>query len=89
MAAYVLIQTAAGADPIAPILQDIGGIVLAEELRGPYDAIALARAGSSAMSLDQILTEVRELPGVTRAITAPLIDSRRPALSENRDEEAA
>jgi hypothetical protein len=76
MKAYVLVQTASEIDrPIAPALRDLTGVVLAEELRGRYDAIAVASSGSDGHPLDKIINEIRDLPGVTRAVVAPVVGS--------------
>lgn len=84
MKAYVLIQTEAGSQPIAPKLRAIGGVVSAEDTSGAYDAIALASSGSTRHLIGVILEEIRNLPGVTRALPAPVIKS----LSEDRRSEA-
>lgn len=73
MAAYVLIQTASNAGPIAPELQIVSGVAHAQDLHGPYDAIALTRAEHR--SLEEILADIRQVPGVTRAVIAPLVKS--------------
>lgn len=75
MNAYVLVQTDGNTDPIAPRLQALPGVVLAEDVRGPYDALALARSDEDGLALDAIVAEIRELPGVIRALAAPLIGS--------------
>lgn len=85
MQAYVLIQTDSRKAGIAKHLRAVPGVVLADDLQGPYDAIALARAGSSARSLEGVIATIRELPGVTRAISAPLPNSA----ADIEDDEAA
>jgi hypothetical protein len=73
--AYVLIQTQAQGGSLAEQLRTIPGIVSAEDLAGPYDAIALARAGSSGHLVEDVVAEIRKVPGVTLALPAPLISS--------------
>jgi hypothetical protein len=73
--AYVLIQTQAQGGSLAEQLRAIPGIVAAEDLAGPYDAIALALAGSSRHLVEDVVAEIRRLPGVTLALPAPLINS--------------
>jgi hypothetical protein len=81
MKAFVLVQTASGSGPIASDLQVIPGVVSAADLRGPYDAIVMA--GSDRQPLEVILSEIRRLPGVTRALPAPLASSlTRPSNTE-------
>jgi hypothetical protein len=85
MRAYVLVQTATASGAIASALKRIPGVLGAEDLRGPYDAIALTGADTFDQSLERIITEIRDLPNVTRALMAPLI---RP-LNELSEGEAA
>jgi hypothetical protein len=70
--AYVLIQTA-DAEPIGEALRLLPGVMSADNLRGPYDAIALVNSGSAEHPMDRILDDIRRLPGVARALTAPLV----------------
>lgn len=83
--AYVLVQSQSRSDGIARDLRGLAGIVLAEDLRGPYDAIALARPDSSGLTLEGIVAQIRALPEVTRAVWAPL----RSSIRELREGEAA
>lgn len=77
MQAYLLVQTQSAAAGIARELRTVPGVILAEDLRGPYDAIALARSDPSDRPLDEIIAEVRKVPDVTRTISAPLPRSSR------------
>ena len=83
--AYVLVQTHPDAEAIAGALRAVPGVILAEDLRGPYDAIALAGSDGSGTLREGVIAAIRELPGVTRALSAPLIH----ASTELRDGEAA
>lgn len=74
MTAYVLIQTEPVSEPLAGRLRAIPGVVSAEDLSGPYDAIALARTDAEGWPIDGILSEIRGLPGVTRALPAHLLN---------------
>jgi hypothetical protein len=82
--AYVLIQSDKANEPLAGALRSIPGVVWAEVLSGPFDAIALARSGSTRQLLEETLAGIRSLPGVTRALPAPLIRSlaARPSIGE-------
>jgi DNA-binding Lrp family transcriptional regulator len=73
--AYVLIQTEAHGASLAERLMTIPGVVTAEDVTGAYDAIALAGAGSTRHLLDEVIARILALPGVTRALPAPLIRS--------------
>ena len=72
MTAYVLVQTATQDDRIAKLLRRVPGIVFAENVRGPYDALALVRSGAGEDSFQAIVDQVRGLPGVIHALAAPL-----------------
>lgn len=71
MKAFVLVQTAVNSLPVAIHLRAIGGIESADDVKGPYDAIALARPDLTSGPLERILAEIRRIPGVTRALVAP------------------
>ena len=45
MTAYVLVQTDTQNGGIASRIREVPGIVFAEDVRGPYDALALVRSG--------------------------------------------
>lgn len=75
MNAYVLVQTRENGDPIAGKLRAIPGVLSAEDLTGAYDAIALAQAGSTRHLVESVVAEILRLPGVTRALPAPVIGS--------------
>ncbi len=68
--AYVLVQTATQGGRMAGLLQELPGVVFAEDVRGPYDALALVR---SDVGFEAIVNRVRGLPGVTHALAAPLV----------------
>ncbi len=72
MTAYVLVQTATQDARIANLLRRVPGIVFAEDVRGPYDALALVRSDAAGDSFQAIVDQVRGLPGVIHALAAPL-----------------
>jgi hypothetical protein len=72
MTAYVLVQTATQDGRIANLLRKVPGIVFAEEVRGPYDALALVTSGAGEDSFQAIVDQIRGLPGVIHALAAPL-----------------
>jgi hypothetical protein len=63
----------------------IPGVLSAEDVSGAFDAVALAGAGSTRHLIDQIIAKIMSLPGVTRALPAPLIRS----LAEHPDTETS
>lgn len=82
MRAYVLVQTQPGDGSIAATLRTIPGVDFAQDLRGPYDAIALARSDSRPRAIESVVAEIRKLPGVIRAVTAPVIHSQQEIQSD-------
>ena len=74
MDAYVLIQTDGHIDSMIDALRSIPGVARAEDLTGPYDAIALTRSRTMEELTEGVLRRIRRLPGVTRALPAPLLD---------------
>lgn len=72
MQAYVLVQTDARHDHVAGLMRDLPGVVFAEDVSGPYDALALARSDPDGIGLDGVLDTIRALPGVIHALAAPL-----------------
>ncbi|MGH2747839.1 MAG: Lrp/AsnC ligand binding domain-containing protein [Actinomycetota bacterium] len=82
MRAYVLVQTQPGNGSIAATLQTVPGVDFAHDLRGPYDAIALARSDSIRRAIESIVAEIRKLPGVVRAVAAPVNHPHEEARSD-------
>jgi Lrp/AsnC ligand binding domain len=74
--AFVLIQTENGTPPIAASLRSIPGVESSDDLTGAFDAIALATAETVQDLFDRVLTAIRSLPGVVRALPAPLVRAR-------------
>jgi len=72
MQAYLLVQTDSQGRPVAELLRTLPGVVFAEDVSGPYDALALARSDPDGAGFDGVLDRVRSLPGVLHALAAPL-----------------
>lgn len=89
MQAYVLIQTEANRQPIAETLRSLPGVLTAEDLSGPFDAIALATSDSSRGLMEQVVDEIQRLPGVLRALSAPLVGSLGRAMAPEGGTRAA
>jgi hypothetical protein len=79
--AYVLVQTDVHTDPIARSLQTLPGVVLAEDVRGPFDAVVLAHPNGDVETVEAIVDEIRALPGVIHALAAPLTLAEVPSLT--------
>jgi hypothetical protein len=82
MIAYVLIQAESLGAPLAHQLREIPGVVSADDIDGPYDAIALARSESTAGLMEHVVEPIRRLRGVQRALVAPLNDGASAARDE-------
>jgi AsnC-like helix-turn-helix protein len=80
--AYVLIQTETSREPIAQTLLEMPGVLSAQDLSGPFDAIALAWSDSTRGLADQVVAKIQQLPGVIRALSAPLIGSPQQVLAD-------
>jgi hypothetical protein len=72
MQAYVLVQTDSRRRPVAGLLRTLPGVVSAEDVSGPYDALALTRSDPDGAGFDGVLGRIRALPGVLHALAAPL-----------------
>ena len=86
MQAYVLVQTDARRRDVTDRIRTLPQVVFAEDVSGPYDALALAR--SDGHGFDDVLGRIRELPGVIHALAAPLsrqIELADPALLATSD----
>ena len=91
MHAYVLIQKEPDGRALASALRAIPGVISAQDVSGPYDALVLARSGSERTLRDEVVREILKVPGVTRALPAPLVrwsDDRLEGPSGARDEAA-
>jgi DNA-binding Lrp family transcriptional regulator len=82
--AYVLIQVNGNREPLADKLEAIPDVLSAQEVSGAYDAIAVARSSSEQDLMDRVLQEIRNVPGVTRALPAPLRNGSSPSSVPSR-----
>jgi len=72
--AYVLIQTEVGkAASVASKVGEIPGVVLAEDVTGPYDVIARAESRSVDQLGRLVVSEIQRIEGITRTITCPIV----------------
>jgi AsnC-like helix-turn-helix protein len=72
MTAYLLIQKQHDAEPVARTVRAHRGVAFAEDISGAFDAIALVEADSSGDLFGRVLPQIREIPGVTQVLPAPL-----------------
>jgi len=71
--AYILIQRNDVIDPLAPALRAIPGVLVADDVLGPYDAIVLAQHEPVERPVSDVVEEIQRLPGVTRALVASVV----------------
>jgi DNA-binding Lrp family transcriptional regulator len=73
--AYVLVQTDVGrAIDVARRMAEIDGVVLAEDVTGPYDVIARVEAGSIDQLGQLVVSQVQLIEGITRTVTCPVVN---------------
>jgi DNA-binding Lrp family transcriptional regulator len=74
VSAYILIQTEVGkAAQVANEVNDIEGVVSAEDVTGPYDVIARAEANSVDELGKMVVSRVQMIDGITRTLTCPIV----------------
>jgi hypothetical protein len=73
--AYILIQRTEIRDPLAPTLRAIPGVISADDVMGPYDAIVLAAHDPIERPIAAVAEDIERIPGVTRALVASVIGS--------------
>lgn len=72
--AYILVQTAVGkAAEVAHLIRAIDGVILAEDVTGPYDVIVSAEAESMDRLGQLVVAQVQGVPGITRTVTCPVV----------------
>ncbi|MEZ5141377.1 MAG: Lrp/AsnC ligand binding domain-containing protein [Acidimicrobiales bacterium] len=72
--AYVLIQTEVGkAAQVADEIRSIDGL-LADDVTGPYDVIAVASAGTMDDLGKMVVSRVQMIDGITRTLTCPVVN---------------
>ena len=73
--AYVLIQTEVGqAAGVATQIRRIAGVVVADDVTGPYDVIARVEADSIDELGRLVVSQLQMIEGITRTITCPVIN---------------
>jgi DNA-binding Lrp family transcriptional regulator len=73
--AYVLIQTEVGkAAGVAVQIGQLTGVVLAEDVTGPYDVIARVEADSIDELGRLVVSHVQSIAGITRTLTCPVVN---------------
>ena len=73
--AYILIQTEVGkAATVVQAIRDIDGVVVAEDVTGPYDVIVRAEARTMADLGRLVVASIQVVPGITRTLTCPVLN---------------
>lgn len=72
--AYILIQTDVGrAAEVAREITAIKGVIVAEDVTGPYDVIVRAEARNVDELGKLVVAKVQSLQGITRTLTCPVV----------------
>lgn len=74
VAAYILIQTDVGkAASVAEEIAKIPGVLNAEAVTGPYDAIVHAEAEDVDSLGKLVVARIQSVDGITRTLTCPVV----------------
>jgi DNA-binding Lrp family transcriptional regulator len=74
VSAYILIQTEVGkAAQVAEAVNDIEGVISAEDVTGPYDVIARAESSTVDELGKMVVSRVQMIEGITRTLTCPVV----------------
>lgn len=71
--AYILIQTAALAHHVAGEIRGVEGVDVADDVSGPYDVIAYARATDMDSLGRLVVSKIQSIDGITRTLTCPIV----------------
>ncbi|MBM6404794.1 Lrp/AsnC ligand binding domain-containing protein [Phycicoccus sp. CSK15P-2] len=72
--AYILVQTDVGkAASVAAAIAQIDGVVLAEDVTGPYDVIARVEAGTVDDLGKLVISRIQDTDGITRTLTCTVV----------------
>jgi DNA-binding Lrp family transcriptional regulator len=72
--AYLLIQTEVGqAANVVEAIRDIDGVVSADDVTGPYDAIVVTQADDIDALGKMVVSKIQAVEGITRTLTCPVV----------------
>ena len=57
-----------------PVIRQIDGVTLAEDVTGPYDVIVRAQARTIDELGTLVVAQIQAVPGITRTLTCPVIN---------------
>jgi DNA-binding Lrp family transcriptional regulator len=72
--AYILVQTEVGRS--VSVMREIAkfpGVVLAEDVTGPYDVIARVEADTVNHLGELVISKIQEVKGITRTLTCTVV----------------
>jgi DNA-binding Lrp family transcriptional regulator len=73
--AYILVQTEVGrAAAVAGQINDLPGVLSAEDVTGPYDVIVRTEADSMDDLGRLIVARIQVIEGITRTLTCPVVN---------------
>nr|WP_205379086.1 Lrp/AsnC ligand binding domain-containing protein [Streptomyces sp. SID7805] len=69
-----MIQTEVGkSSAVAEVIAKIPGVLLAEDVTGPYDVIVRAQADTVDELGRMVVAKVQQVDGITRTLTCPVV----------------
>ena len=72
--AYILVQTTVGqSSEVASAIRKISGVMVAEDVTGPYDVVVRAEAPNMDELGTLVIKRVQSVPGITRTVTCPVV----------------
>ena len=72
--AYILIQTEVGkSSDVSLEVRQLTGVVLAEDVTGPYDVIARVEASSVDELGSLVISRIQDIKGITRTLTCTVV----------------
>lgn len=75
VSAYILIQTEVGkAAAVASAVRAIEGVVAADDVTGPYDAVVRVEAPSMDELGRLVVSRVQMIDGITKTTTMPVVN---------------
>ena len=76
MIGYILIQTDVGkSSDVTAAVAGVKGVILAEDVTGPYDVIARAEAKNLRDLSVLVVDRIQDVEGVSRTLTCPVVHS--------------
>jgi DNA-binding Lrp family transcriptional regulator len=73
--AYLLIQTEVGkAADVVEAIRSLEGVVSADDVTGPHDAIVLVEAGTIDDLGKMVVSKIQAVEGITRTLTCPVVN---------------